>query len=159
MRFQQSSDTKIIESVLAEASVGDVVTYEQLSKAIGRDVREFAVGSINSARKTLQAEKQIVFECETKVGYRRLSGGEIIQASERDRKKVQRAANKAVNKLTCVDYDKLTPEQQRSHNVASAQLGAIAMLSTKASTHRIEKQISNGKPLAIGETLKMFTES
>lgn len=157
MRFQKSSDTKIIENVLAEAKVGDVITYEALSKAIGRDVREFAVGAMQSARRSMLSDKRTIFEAVTNVGFKRLADAEIVDASERDRRRVQRASTKAVRKLGCVNFENLSSDKKRSHLIASAQLGAIVMLSGKSAANRIEKRVTNGTAIPIGETLRMFT--
>lgn len=157
MIHEKSVDTQVIESVLAEAKVGDVITYEQLSRAIKRDVREFALSSLRSARRILENTKGIVFGVETNVGLKRLSDDEIVDSSEHDRKKLRRAAKRTLNKLAVVDFDSLTPEKKRKHVVASAQMGAVEMFAGKNATKKIEAKVNEtSRVLPIGETLRMF---
>jgi hypothetical protein len=157
MIHEKSADTKILESVLAEATVGDLVTYETLSKAIGRDVRAFALPSLRSARHGLLKSKNMVFGCEANVGYRRLNDSQIVDSAELDRIKMKRAANRSIKKLGVVDFDNLPPEKKKQHTVASAQMGAIALFSGKNATKKIAESVNDKTTLAIGETLKMFS--
>jgi hypothetical protein len=158
MRFQKSSDTKIIEQVLSEIAVGQLVTYDQLSKAIGRDVRNHALTSLGSARRGLLSSKKMVFGVEHNVGLRRLDDCQIVDASESDRAKMKRAANRAISKLGVVDFNSLPPEKKKQHTVASAQMGVIAMFSGKSATKKIESRVNESNAtLPIGETLKMFS--
>jgi hypothetical protein len=152
-----SADTKIIRSVLEECKIGDTVTYEQLSKAIGRDVREYAMGSITSARRGLLNDLRIVFAAVKNVGYIRLDDSAIVRSMERDRQHIARQSGKAIKKLECVDFDGLSDDGKKSHTVAAAQFGVLQMMSKPSATKRIEKQVVDSKTLAIGETLKMFT--
>lgn len=158
MNFEKSSDTKIIESILSESKVGDLVTYEQLSKAIGRDVRQFAQPSLRSARQGLLNSKGFVFGTETNVGLRRLNDEEIVDSTEADRARMRRSARRSIKKLTVVDFEKLPDDKKKQHVVASAQMGAIEMFATKNATKKISSKVDEGKKtIAIGETLKMFS--
>lgn len=155
-----SPDTKILRSVLEEAKVGDVITYDALSKAIGRDVREYARSSMYAAMRQLRAEHNYVFAARTNVGYQRMSDVEIVvNVATRQRQSVQRKANRNLNLLRIVDYHELPEEHRMQHIVASAQFGVIASMANASSTKRIAHEVANnGKPLAIGETLAMFTK-
>jgi hypothetical protein len=157
MKFQKSADTKIIESILAECKVGQTITYEALSKAIGRDVRQFAMPSLRSARQGLLKSKGFVFAVETNIGLVRLDDSQIVESMESDRKKLQRAATRTINKLSVVDFDKLTQEKKKQHTVAAAQMGVIAMFSKKSTAAKIASSVNDTKTtLAIGETLSLF---
>jgi hypothetical protein len=158
MNFEKSADTKILESALSEAVVGQLITYDELSKAIGRDVREFALPSLRSARQGLLKSKGMVFGVETNVGYRRLDDSQIVDSAESDRIKMKRAANRSIKKLGVVNFNALPEEKKKQHTVAAAQMGAIAMFSGKNATKKIAEKVNEGKTtLAIGETLSMFS--
>ena len=157
MNFQKSNDTKILESVLEQAKVGDLITYAELSKAIGRDVRKFAQPSLCSARRGLQRDKQMVFGVETNVGLKRLNDEEIVVSSEADRRRMKRAATRSLKKLSVVNFSGLSDEAKKQHIVASAQLGAIEMFSGKNAMKKIEATVDGSKTtIAIGDTLKLF---
>lgn len=158
MNFEKSADTKIIESVLAETKIGDVITYETLSKAIGRDVRTFAFSSLRSARHGLLQSKNYVFGVQANVGLIRLDDDQIVDSTEDDRKRMQRAAKRSLKKLGVVVYDNLSEEKKRQHVVASATMGALSMFSGKNAQKKIESKVTPGSAqLAIGETLKLFS--
>jgi hypothetical protein len=159
LRFQKSSDTKILESVLGECEVGGIITYESLSKAIGRDVRAHALGALNSARKALLNDKGFVFSVEPNIGCVRLNDAAIVQSTESDRRRMQRTSTRALKKLSVVDFKNLDEPTKRMHTTASAQIGAIAMFSQKSTTKKIEAKLTgNAATLPIGETLKLFVE-
>ena len=159
MKFELSADTKVLRSVLEESKVGDVVTYAEMSKAIGRDVRAFAMGAINSARRILLNEQQYVFECIPKVGYKRLDDRSIVKSMERDRRHISKYSGRSLKKLECVAFDGLTKDEQKSHTVAAAQFGVLRMMSNATATKRIEDRAGKADTatLAIGETLGLFT--
>lgn len=157
MRFEKSADTRVLEHVLSQVEIGETVTYDTLSKAIGRDVREFGCGSLQSARRALLRDKGVVFGVETNVGLVRLSDAGIVDSTESDRQRIKRAATRTISKLAVVKFDELDKERQRQHVVASAQMGALAMFAGKNAAKRIAAKVDGTKQvIAIGETLSMF---
>ena len=157
MKFELSADAKILRSVLEEAAVGDTITYEQLSTAIGRDVRKYAISALGTARRGVLQDKKFVFGCEANVGLVRLNDSQIVKTTESDRRRLQRTAKKSLTKLAVVDFAALPEDQRRSHIVASAQMGAIAMFATRSSSKKIEAKVNGSSAvLPIGETLKLF---
>jgi hypothetical protein len=158
MNFEKANDTIVLENVLTDAAVGDLITYDQMSSAIGRDVREHALPSLRSARRALIKSKGVVFGVEHGVGYRRLNDVEIVESSVSDRNRIRRAANRSLNKLKVVKFDGLDETGKRNHIAASAQLGAVAMFASNAACKKIESKVETSKSvIAIGETLKMFS--
>lgn len=158
MIHEKSADTKILESLLAEAKIGDMVTYEAMSKAIGRDVREHALSSLRTARRGLEKEKRIVFGVEKNVGLKRLQDSEIVATAEASRKHLQRTAKRSLTRLAAVEFEKLNEDDRRRHVTYSAQMGAVAMFAAKSSTNKIESKVNgSSRDLPIGETLKLFS--
>jgi flagellar biosynthesis component FlhA len=68
--FQLSADSAAIVKAIEEMPVGGVITYAQLSAVIGRDIRHFR-GSLESARKSVQRDKGMVFDVIRKEGIKR----------------------------------------------------------------------------------------
>ena len=156
-RFQMSADAKVIRSVLEEKQVGEVATYGEMSTAIGRDVRLHAYAAMRTAMRALQRDKQIVFANVTDVGYQRLNDVGIVDSMEADRKKMARASGRALKKLECAKFEALPPDKQRSHTIAAAQMGALQMFAKATTTKKIGGSLVDpSKPMAIGETLKLF---
>jgi len=157
MQFEKSSDTKILESLLSEVAVGQTVTYDAMSKAIGRNVREHALGALGTARQGVLREKGIVFGVEKNVGFTRLDDVGIVKTMESDRRRMQRVAKRSLRKLEVVKFNDLPDEHKRSHIVASAQMGTIAMFASKSARNKIESKVTpSSAALPIGETLKLF---
>jgi len=157
MIHEKSNDTKVLEHVLGQAKVGQLVTYQELSAAIGRDVREFAYQSLFSARRALQNQQRIVFGVEANVGLKRLNDSGIVQSTEHDRKIIQRRARRTIDKLRCAEFEKLTADEKRQHVTASAQMGAVAMFSSKNASKKIASKVqAKTDAIPIGETLKLF---
>lgn len=154
MRFEISADRKIIENMLENTEVGQLVTYEALSKAIGRDVRTYASGALQGARKAL-LQKRIVFDCESKVGLVRLNDAQIIDSTESERARIMRASKRGLQKLASVEFSKLSDEEKKKHVARSAVFGTLTMFSTASSVKKIENH-ATVKEMAIGETLKLF---
>ena len=134
---ETSAEARTLASILAEASVGDVVDYETLNRAIGRDVRGAARAGLSSARSLVQREKRFVFSCVNNVGLKRLSDTEIVGLSDGARDHIRRTSRRTAKKLTCVDYDAMPKDQQVKHNTALSMLGVIGELSTDKSVKRL----------------------
>jgi hypothetical protein len=151
----KSADTLIVERRLRETTPGDIITYDELSKVLGRDVRKHCVGCLRTARNTLQGES-IFFDTLSGIGLKRLDNDEACKATGHYLTRSRRAARRGIKHISHVPYEGLTPETQREHLTLSTQLGAIDLFSSGKATARIESAISGVVPLAIGETLKLF---
>ena len=153
---EKSADTKVIEHRLRNTAEGDIVTYAELSKLLGRDVREYCQSNVQSARRALIGES-IFFDCVSGEGYKRLNNEEAVAVSDHYRIRARKAARRGLTHLVNVPFDGLTDESKRKHLAMSAQLGAIELFSSTKSAKRIETAVSETKTtMAIGETLKLF---
>lgn len=156
MQFEKSKDTQLLESALKEVKVGETITYDQLSKAIGRNVREHAYPALRTARQGL-VKSGIVFGVEENVGLTRLNDKGIVESTEQDRKAISRRTRKTLEKLSVAKFENLDEETKRKHIAVSAQMGALQMFATKTATKKIESKVGNdSKVLPVGETLKLF---
>ncbi len=161
MLFEKSADAKTIEAILETADVGQTVTYQAISTAIGRDVRKFSLSALNTARRGLQKEKGMVFGIERNVGLVRLDDAKIVDSVEGERLKVHRISNRALDRLSKVDFSKLDEKARKSHITASTQFGVMAMFSHRTASKKIEGKVNtqSSMQLPIGETLKLFGAS
>lgn len=157
-RFVKSAETIKLLALLSAANVGQVVTYEDMSAAIGRNVREFDRAAIYSARRMVQAEYRFVFATVTNVGLKRLSDNEIVELSGDDRTRIRKTVKRGLQRLAVTDYAKLDDKSRHAHLVASAQLAAAGAMVEEKAAKRIASKVTPGSGIpAIGETLKMFT--
>mgnify|MGYP000865133817 CR=1 FL=1 len=154
--FSKSADTSIIENRLRNTQAGDTVSYDDLSRLIGRDVRAHCQSNLRSARKTLIAES-IFFACVANTGFTRLTAEEAVVAADSYRQHIGRTARRGLKHLQHVALEDLTPETRKRHVAMAAQLGAVELFSSSKATKKLESKIDQStSAVAIGETLKLF---
>ncbi len=151
---EKASDTLILENRLRNTKPGDVVTYDELSKIMGRDVREHCSGNLQTARRTLRNEK-IHFDTVSRVGLNRLTFEEAVHSTQSCIDRSRNAAKNGLKILENVEFSELSPISQKEHLAKSAQLAAIKLFGGSNAGKKIEAKV-DGKQLAIGETLKLF---
>lgn len=139
--FELSADSKTLASVLLEAQKDETITYERLSKAIGRDVRADASGALQTARRLAQREQRMVFDAVRGVGLKRLQDSDIVDLSDKARDQMRRTARRTAKKLVCVDFDGLPNDKKVKHNAALSMMGALATLTTETSFGRLQSKV------------------
>lgn len=152
---EKSNDTLVIENRLRTSSVGELVTYDDLSKLLGRDVRVHCIGNLTTARRVLRDEK-IFFVTVRGDGVRRISQEEAVNClPDHSIKRAKSAARQGIKCLRNIEYDQLSEDGKKKHLSSSAQLGAIELFSSAKATKKIEGKVGDS-PIPIGETLKLF---
>lgn len=151
--FEVSMETTKLVDALKVA--GDFISYDDLTKACGRNVRGDGIGNLQTARRIVMREYQHVWDTVRGEGLKRLKGEAVISAGKHSLSKIHREAKRGAEKLGCVEYDKLEPESQVSHNATAAMLGALFSLSTNRSVAKLEAKAETAKQrLSLDETLK-----
>jgi hypothetical protein len=148
--FQCSIETKWLIDRGRRLQVGEVVTYEELSKLIGIDVREEGRGALRSARNILLRDEQIVLDSVPNVGLKRSSDSEIVQSA---------GAQRGVQRLTAVaDFDRLSDADKLAHNASVSALAVIKLMGKPKSVERIAASVNtaNTGSLPIARTLELF---
>lgn len=156
--FQASSDTKFIAQLLAKAEPGGTVTYQELSDAIGRDVRKFARSALCTALRHQVAEGR-VFEAIHNEGYRRLTSEEVIKTqAAKGLSRISRTARRTAQRVQAVDYAKLGDSDKTAHNTQLSILGAVTQMTKPKAMMEVEKAVkTRSETLPIGETLRLMT--
>lgn len=151
---EKSADTSVLENKLRSVAVGEVITYAELSKALGRDVRQFCYSNLSTARKTLVGEK-IHFDVVSGEGLKRLAGTEAVVSAGSYVDRAKNAATKGMKILANIEFAELPDESKKQHLAKSAQLGAIKLFGSSKAEKKLTQSVTS-QPLAIGETLKLF---
>ena len=154
---EKSADTIIVENRLRNTQPGDLVTYNELSTLLGRDVREFCIGYVQTARKTLIGES-VFFDTVKSEGYLRLDVEQSCKVVSSYITRAKKTAGRGLRHLAHVEFAKLSDDGKRHHLTSSAQLGAMKLFSSGKAAKRIGTQVTPdmATTLAIGETLKLF---
>jgi hypothetical protein len=134
--------------------VGEILTYDQMTTSLGRDVRANCSGNIQSAKRIVAAEG-VILGAVKNVGYKRLDDAGIISKAAGTTKSITRAAKRGLNGLSHVNYSDLDDEKKREHTATAAQLGAVKLFSGAKSHEKIAAVVKS-ESLAIGETLSVF---
>ena len=153
----KSHDTTIIEKRLRDAKAGDIVTYDELSRLLGRDVRLHCLGNVKTARESLEKEEKIVFDTVVNTGYRCMTEADKSTSIDRIRKQIKRRAKKGLTRASVTDFSALNEDQKQKHLTSITQLGVIQEFVSAKGTKKIEskvKQISTA--ISIGDTVKLF---
>jgi len=134
--FIASIDVKTICKAFSEAQVGQIITYETLSRLIGRDVQTEARNVLVSARKITQRELGYVFGTIQGEGLKRLSDIEIVQTGAQTVVKIRRSSRRGVERISNAVPEKLPIEGRVQMNT---YLSVLAMLQTSLQNQRIKK--------------------
>ena len=151
---EKSHDTLIVENRLRNSKEGELIEYGELSKLLGRDVREHCHGSMMTARKALVNES-IFFDTIAGKGLKRLTNEEACKAAEHYVTRSRNAAAKGIKHLKHVPFDQLSEDGKKKHLTTSAQLGAVQLFASPKAAKKIEAKTVSVQ-LAIGDTLKLF---
>lgn len=154
--FLPSIDNQMIGELFHAAEVGETVTYAAMSEAVGYTV-DGGSGVVQSARRRIERDYDMVFAAVRSEGFRRLSSAEIVQESERGVMKLRRGAKRAARKLGRVEYEELSPDEQVQHNARLSLLGAMAALGQKSAEKKVVTAVEKaGATLPLGKTLALF---
>ena len=156
-QFKLSVDTQTLMGILEKAQIGDIIPYHTLTETIRRDVTLEGRGAMDSARRILMRDKQIVFDAIRGVGLKRLSDQEITETSPRFINQARRKAAKGLKTLACANYAQLSQEQKTQHNVGAAILGVMKLAGATSSVNKIKSlSLSKSEPPRIEDVLGAF---
>lgn len=117
--------------ILSKMQPGEQITYADLGKRVGFVV-DGSTGSLRSAMKAVQQDREFVVAVIPKLGVARLTDQQIISAAPAGTRRIFRAAKREVKKLALVrDFDKLTDDEKRTH-----QISTIACIKVADATSR-----------------------
>lgn len=152
-----SVDARMVFERLVTVSVGETVTYDELTKLIGRDTQNGGRPVVASARRKAMNEQRMVFAPIKNVGFKRLNDIEIVDTAEADLSKVRRAARRAGKRIAMVDFDRLPNDRKIRHNTYMSMFGALHSMTTQASVKALEKKVNESQAaLPLAKTLEVF---
>lgn len=133
-----SADIDAAASVLELLSVGDIATYGQFSKAIGRNILQ-SMYVLNSARKRVEREQQCLFEAVRGVGLKRMAPEDTVKIGSQAVRKIRSSARRSLARIDTVGANSLSGPGFTRVVAMRSQLGAIAYLAENAQTEKIIK--------------------
>jgi hypothetical protein len=133
-----SADIDAAASVLELLSVGQTATYEQFSKAIGRNILK-SMYVLNSARARVEREQKCLFEAVRGVGLKRMAAEDTVKIGSQAVRKIRRSARRSLARIDTVGHNSLSGSDATRLIAMRSQLGAIAYLAETAQTEKIAK--------------------
>jgi hypothetical protein len=151
-----SVDTQVLIDRLKKVEPEHTITYAELSAAIGRNVQNGARHLMETARRRLIADHQILFDVVTNEGLKRVQGDQIVAVGSRGVKHIGRHARRTAKKIGCIgdDYSKLSKEQQHRFNGVGTILSFVSHATKEKQVAKISDAASEKLPLA--KTLELF---
>lgn len=154
-----AQDTRVLSGRLARLAPGELVTYNELTALIGRDVRTIARSTLNSARHIAERDHGLAFGCVHRSGIKRMEGGELPSIGDAAISGIRRKATRASKRmLHAAEKVVLSDEARLQLNARASSLGTIALCSSSKAAARIEEAVKNNgnMELSVSATLAMF---
>ncbi len=154
-----SAESILLAERLAACKVGETITYDEISKLIGRDSRVHR-GCLTTARAKVLRENQMVFHCVRAEGIKLADANEITEGEMTTIGSIHRKANRSLRRLACAAYEKLTNAQRIKHSTTASMLGTMTLFTSSNSLKRVEAAvIGNGQQLPAAKTLALFAST
>ena len=101
------------------------LSYKVIENEMGQTIDGLRP-SLHSARKYLERDEAIVFECIRGVGYKRLNDSEKVESTKTFTRKIRRTANAGVTRLNTIeDRNALTNDEQLMATIQETALMTI----------------------------------
>jgi hypothetical protein len=154
--FEISSDTRILYNVLEKGLIKegrDIVSYKELSAAIGRDVQGEARGILGTARKLIKRQHKILLEAVTNEGIKKTEDYE--GALDKSRNHIRRTA-----RHTIIDVGQALNGQPINPTIAAkiSTMNAMMLFAGPKIPQKLIDKIEQEKlkELSTVETLRLF---
>lgn len=153
-----AGDTLTVMEKFKQTPEGEIISYDELSEAIGRDIRKSAYYCVTTARRKLLNEEHMVFAAVRNQGYKRLTDVDKVELGEYWRKRILRASGNGIKAVTSVDnYDALSDDKKVSHNKYATIFVLIRRSAKAATLKKIEIRVrETTKVLPLAKTLEVF---
>jgi len=144
-------DMLAIMELLSHVEVSGQVTYAEIGRVIGRRV-DSSTSSLRSARGRLQADRGIIFGVIKNTGLYRMTEREKLHHADGHIDKNRRVSFRGMSVLAATDYNSLSHEDRRQHNLVGSMLQALHHACTAPSRKAVAARcISNcASPLPVG---------
>lgn len=160
--FEMSADARILSQELAKLRPGETITYRTLGHAIGRKVVG-STTSLQTARRALLRNEQILFSPIRGEGLYRMRDEEIVANADRDINHIRMSGRRGVQRLAAVqNYAEMPRAKQLSHAAKMSVLTAVTSLTTERSLKNIEEEVARHperRELPVAQTLAAFAST
>lgn len=155
-----SPDMLALHARLIKSRVGELITYDELSQLVGRDVQHHFRHLLVAARNKAQQSHNIVFRAVTNEGLVHLDDAGKIEQGYSGIARARSAIRKGRRTLGCVgDVQSLPPEKQSSYHTAISVLGALDLATSPKQVERIKGSVERlQQPLPTAQVARAMME-
>ena len=143
---KNSADVMALMDALDRLDQDAMLSYEALSRVVGRDVKSTYRYLLVAATDRLLKTKQKAFGTVTNAGIKRLTDSEAISQCASTLGRVRRIAKKAATKAATVNFAALSNEEKLRHNGYISQMAAIVYTADSRHINRITGACQNTNP-------------
>ena len=152
-----SADIRVLTDALLSTPIGEVITFPELSKALGANIRARQY-LVQSAIKLASKEAGAIFTSVRSVGYKRLPAEAAAAVGSHARSRVRAATRKASGIISRA-IEKANDMSDEARRKAMTEVSALQLLNTLA-TDRMVKTVQTGdKPLPVAVTMRSMATS
>ena len=139
---------------------GTLWSYSDMSAAAETEITTGSDRRLQRALEVLRNDHQVAFAVEPGVGYWRLDSEGVVTHAPKQRKKVERAADRAMSRLECADYEELSPAAKKKHTSELSILAMTKVLHSKLAVLAVEQRVETAKgKVDFSAVMKLFQPS
>ena len=153
-------DTKQLVDRMTKTKPEELLTYEELSLLIGRNVQGVARGNLATARHICQKQYNIVFGVIPNVGIKHLNDIDTINTGQSSIDHIRRTARRAAHRIVSLKDPDAVPNDIKIRQFTYLSVaGALVHMTQNKQVKKLEGKISEGqKELPLAKTLEAFKE-
>lgn len=155
---ENAADIESISELLRATPIGETLSYLDISKAIGRNIRSHHY-ILRAAQKRVEEEMGSLYSVVRSIGIKRLGSNEVSSVGLEAIRKVRRTARRGFQRLDTVRTNDLLPSEATKIIAHKSQLGAIAFVADGRKTATLAAEAEKtGNSIPAGRVLEMFKE-
>ena len=153
-------DSKQLVERMAATKPEEVLTYEEMSLLIGRNVQTAARGNLATARHICQKQYNIVFGVIPNIGIKHLNDVDTINTGQSSIDHIRRTARRAAHRIVSLkDPDSVPNEVKIRQFTYLSVAGALVHMTQSKQVAKLESKVAEGqKELPLAKTLEAFKE-
>ncbi len=155
-RPELSAEISALTGLLMALSVDSVLTYQQASAAIGRNVQTSARFALMRAREEAEKEGGHLFATVSGKGIKKLPAGSAYTIGQESMRRIRRTAKRGVDRLSRVRGNMSEQEQGRITAYAS-MLGAVSLVAGSQAERAVEKLTEGQSVIPAGRILQILS--
>jgi hypothetical protein len=157
---QVSADTRALVDVGNLIAVGSVWHYDEMTAILGRDIQGDARSVLESARRILEREYNIVFGVVRDVGLKHLTDEEAINTGQETVEHNRRMARKAAKRIASLKSPETVSQAAQTKQFTFLSLfGAIVHMTRPRQIEKLSGRVEAAhKELPLAKTLDAFKE-